>query len=224
MNHIDVQLENRAIDDQSPKYDGLTSMKKGRFLLVYLLTGLFIGAGFWLFNQHSLAIFNFIQAWGPLAPLLFLIFYALATLMFLPTMVITLAGGALFGPLLGTLYNVLGATTGAMLAFLISRHWIGDRWRQQHNPKLEKILTGVEERGWVFVALLRTFPIIPFNLVNYGLGLTRLNFRLYALATLVFLLPPELLYTYCGYASQSLLAQPELAYQKCLALLSHPLG
>ena len=66
-----------------------------------------------------------LEAWitdaGVLAPVVFMLIYALATVLFLPGSVITLAGGALFGPVLGTFYNLTGATLGAVLAFLISR-------------------------------------------------------------------------------------------------------
>ena len=200
------------------------NLSRLRIIMVYFFTLALIITGFWLFQQHSAQVFRFIQNWGTLAPLMFVLLYVIATLVFLPTMVITLAGGAIFGPVMGTVYNVLGATTGAALAFLISRYLAGDKWRNADNPKLEKLLIGVEQKGWLFLALLRLFPIIPFNLVNYGLGLTRLSFRLYIVATLIFLLPPEIIYTYCGYASQGILSHPELVYQKCLGFITHGVG
>lgn len=137
--------------------------------------------------------------------LLFVLFYCAATIMLLPTMIITLAGGALFGPFLGTVLNLTGATSGAICAFAISRYCT-QRWFLS-NKKLQtsKLIAGVERGGWQFLALLRLVPVIPFNLVNYGLGITNIKFSHYSLATLFFLLPAEILYTYCGYIGMNII-------------------
>ena len=63
---------------------------------------------------------------GPLGPLLFMLLYAVATVLFLPGSVLTLGGGVLFGPVWGTFYNLTGATLGAVLAFLIARYLASD--------------------------------------------------------------------------------------------------
>jgi len=77
------------------------------------------------------ALERWIQDAGIWAPLLFMAVYAVAAVLFLPGSVLTLAGGALFGPVLGTFYNLTGATIGATLAFLIARYlasdWVADR-------------------------------------------------------------------------------------------------
>ncbi|MDI1352209.1 MAG: TVP38/TMEM64 family protein [bacterium] len=144
---------------------------------------------------------------GWLAPVYFIIIYCFATILFLPTMILTFTGGAFFGPLLGTLFNLLGASLGACLSFLISRHLLFDWFTKKRSGKINTLVTGVEQKGWIFVALLRLFPIIPFNLVNYGMGVTKIKFRIYMLATVVFLIPAEIFYTYCGYAGMDALAK-----------------
>ena len=79
------------------------------------------------------AVENWIQNAGVLAPLVFMLVYAIGAVLFLPGMVLTLAGGALFGPVLGTFYSLTGATIGATLAFLVSRYlaseWVADNER-----------------------------------------------------------------------------------------------
>lgn len=156
---------------------------------------------------------DWINSLGWLAPILFIITYCLATLLLLPTMVLTLAGGAIFGPVIGTLINLIGATFGAAVAFLISRHLISEWFEKRKGPRLNKIIAGVEQRGWIFVALLRLFPIIPFNIVNYGLGITGIPFRLYVTTTFIFLFPPEILYTYFGYAGRDVLSNSGQFYK-----------
>jgi len=174
----------------------------------------------WIFQKHYLEIVAWINELGWLAPVLFLIIYCMATLMLLPTMVLTLAGGAIFGPVIGTLLNLFGATLGAALAFLTTRHLAYDWCARKKGERLNKLIAGVEQRGWLFVALLRLFPIIPFNLVNYGLGITGIKFRLYLITTFIFLIPAEIIYTYFGYAGMDALANPGQFYKNGGILLS----
>lgn len=96
-----------------------------------------------------------LEAWvkqaGLLGPLLFMLCYALGTVLFVPGSVLTLAGGALFGPLLGVLYNLTGATAGAALAFLIARYLAANWVEQKAGGKLKQLKEGVESEGWRFV-------------------------------------------------------------------------
>ncbi|MCX7118047.1 MAG: VTT domain-containing protein [Legionellales bacterium] len=168
------------------------------------------------FQRHATAIFTWIDTLGFLAPIFFLILYCLASLLFLPTLILTFAGGALFGPIVGTFLNLLGATIGATSAFCISRFIIFDRLSHHKNMRFNPLMLGVEKRGWQFVALLRLIPILPFHLVNYGLGITRIKFSHYFITTVIFLLPAELVFTYCGYAGMDVLT---LMTEKILKLL-----
>lgn len=165
------------------------------------------------FQHHTTDIIRGINHLGWLAPVLFILVYCLATLLLLPTMVLTLAGGALFGPVIGTLLNLVGATSGAAFAFLITRHLLFDWFSKKESLRLKRLIAGVDQKGWQFIALLRLFPIIPFNLVNYGLGITGIPFRLYLMTTFVFLIPPEIIYTYCGYAGMDVLTNPDRIYK-----------
>ncbi|CAM2930789.1 TVP38/TMEM64 family protein [Legionella worsleiensis] len=172
------------------------------------------------FQQHSIEIIHWIDDLGWLAPVLFVLVYCLATLMLLPTMVLTLAGGAIFGPIFGLLLNLLGATSGAALAFLITRHLTYNWFSQKRGEKLDKLIQGVDEKGWLFVAFLRLVPIVPFNLVNYGMGITGITFRVYLITTFVFLIPAEIIYTCFGYAGMDALAQPNNFYRNGGMLLT----
>ena len=173
-----------------------------------------------VFQKHSLEIIDWINGLGWLAPVLFIIIYVLATVLLLPTMVLTLAGGAIFGPIIGTVLNLAGATLGAAFAFLITRHLIYDWFSKKRGEKVNKLIAGVDQKGWMFVAFLRLFPIIPFNLVNYGLGITGIKFRLYLITTFIFLIPAEIIYTYFGYAGMDALSNPENIYRNGGIILS----
>lgn len=151
-----------------------------------------------------------LQAWvegsGAAGPFLFMGLYAVATVLFLPGAVLTLAGGALFGPLWGTLWNLTGATVGAALAFFIARHLGADWVTRRAGPRLQRLNEGVASEGWRFVAFVRLVPLFPFNLLNYALGLTRIPFVTYLLATWVFMLPGAFAYTWLGHAGREALS------------------
>lgn len=165
-----------------------------------------------------------LEAWvtnaGALGPLLFIALYAAATVLFLPGSLLTLAGGALFGPVWGTLYNLAGATLGAMLAFLVARYLARDWVRQRASGFLKKLLDGVDAEGWKFVAFVRLVPLFPFILLNYALGLTRIGLVAYVAASFVFMFPGALAFTYLGYAGREAIAGGEGLIQKGLLALA----
>ncbi len=143
-----------------------------------------------------------LQRFGGWAPILFLLLYALATVLFVPGSVLTVAGGALFGPIWGTLWNLTGATLGATLAFVIARYVASDWVAARNGERLGRLMRGVEEEGWRFVAFVRLVPLFPFNLMNYAFGLTRIRLREYIFASFVCMTPGALAYTYLGYAGR----------------------
>lgn len=139
---------------------------------------------------------------GRWAPVLFIGLYALAAVLFVPGSVLTIAGGALFGPVWGTLWNLLGATLGATLAFMAARYIASDWVSARAGERLGRLIRGVEEEGWRFVALVRLVPLFPFNLVNYAFGLTRIRLGEYVLASFVCMAPGAVAYTWLGYAGR----------------------
>ena len=118
-----------------------------------------------------------LDSFGIWAPVAFIALFALATVAFLPGMVFALAGGVIFGPVLGTLYNLTGATIGAVLAFMAARYVASGWVREKAGPRLDRIIRGVEDEGWRFVAFTRLVPLVPFNPLNYALGPNALSRR-----------------------------------------------
>lgn len=157
---------------------------------------------------------------GPLAWLAFMALYALATVLFLPGSVLTLAGGSLFGPVLGTFVNLTGATIGATLAFLLSPYLASDCVEQKTGGRLKQLKDGVEGEGWLFVAFARLVPLFPFNLLNYALGLSHIRLLHYLIATYVCMLPGAIAYTYLGYAGREAVAGGEDLIQKAMLALA----
>ncbi len=188
-------------------------------VLAVIVTG--IAAAFIYRDQFdAAALEQWVQEAGLAGPLVFMAIYAIATVFFLPGSVLTLAGGALFGPVLGTFYNLTGATIGAVLAFLVARYLASDWVEQKTGGRLKQLKQGVEGEGWRFVAFVRLVPLFPFNLLNYALGLTRIRFAHYLVATYLFMLPGAIAYTYFGYTGREAVAGSEGLIQKALLALA----
>jgi VTT domain/Rhodanese-like domain len=111
----------------------------------------------------------------------------------------------LFGPVWGSLWNLLGGTFGATLAFLVARYIAGDWVTHKAGGLLKRLIDGVDEEGWRFVAFVRLVPLFPFNLSNYVLGLTRIPLHHYVIATLVCMVPGAVAYTWLGHAGRGAL-------------------
>lgn len=190
---------------------------------VILFSFLIFSGSALLFNHHANDILIWIKSIGVIAPIFFCFFYIFATLFFMPTLVITFAGGALFGPLLGTFLNLIGATAGATTAFLISRYAANGWFQQQNNQKMSQLIQRVDRRGWTYLAVLRVIPILPFNLVNYGMGLTSIKLKDYFLITIICLLPPEILYTYTGYLGGNAILKGSVLHPMLIIAMSSAL-
>lgn len=190
--------------------------------LVLLITGIVL-AVIYGHNLDAAVFQSWIRNAGAAAPLLFIAIYAVATVLFLPGSVLTLAGGALFGPVLGTICNLTGATIGATLAFLVARHLAREWVEQRVGGRLGRLKRGVDAEGWRFVAFVRLVPLFPFNLLNYALGITRIRLSHYVIATGLCMLPGGFAYTYLGYAGREAVVGGQGLIQKgllALALLS----
>lgn len=149
-------------------------------------------------------LFQVALAWisdlGPWGPVFFIVFYILATVLFLPGLIPTMAAGVLFGVIRGTLLVSISSISGATLAFLIGRYlareWVAAMIRG--NQKFEAIDAAVAEEGWKIVGLTRLSPVFPFNLLNYAFGLTQVSLKDYFLASWIGMLPGTVMYVYIG--------------------------
>ena len=155
--------------------------------------------------QEWLRSFNsWVVQMGVAGIFVFIIVYAVATVLLAPGSVLTIGAGFVFGLWKGFLAVSVGATLGASLAFLIARFIARDKVEAiaRRNEKFRKIDNAIGKQGAKLVFLLRLNPVIPFNLSNYFYGLTGVKFWPYVFASWSGMIPGTFLYVYIGTASK----------------------
>ncbi|WP_242044239.1 TVP38/TMEM64 family protein [Leptolyngbya sp. FACHB-1624] len=179
-------------------------LKKSRFWLQVLLGNVLVislGIAFYHFNLHTFLqnVLIWIKGLGAIGILVFIVVYNLATLLFVPGSLLTLGGGAIYGVFWGSIYVVIAATFGAIIAFLVGRYfargWVSQRI--QGHPRFQAIDKAVAQEGLKIVLLTRLSPIFPFNLLNYAFGVTCVSLKDYAIGS-IGMIPGSVMYVYLG--------------------------
>lgn len=146
-----------------------------------------------------LRVLDWINGLGVVGGLAFIAIYIVATVAFLPGSILTLGAGVIFGVVVGSVYVFVGATLGAIAAFLVGRYLARD-WVSRKiadNANFSAIDQAVAEEGFKIVLLTRLSPVFPFNLLNYAFGLTGVSLKNYTLGS-VGMIPGTLMYVYLG--------------------------
>jgi uncharacterized membrane protein YdjX (TVP38/TMEM64 family) len=196
-------LESTAVADQQPA-------RKRPAWIRWLPLLLVLGLGAWMLRQFPIqallqSLLERIAGLGLWAPVIFILAYALATVLLIPGSVLTLGAGAAFGLGWGLVWVTLGANLGAHAAFFVGRYFARD-WVARKiagHAGFSVIDQAVAEEGWKIVGLTRLSPAFPFTFLNYAFGLTRVSFRHYAVATFFGMMPGTVLYVYLGALAQA---------------------
>jgi uncharacterized membrane protein YdjX (TVP38/TMEM64 family) len=152
---------------------------------------------------------------------IFFAVYAAAAALSLPVAgVLSLTGGALFGRWLALVVVDLAATVGATGAFLASRYLFRDAVVRHFGPRLRALDEGVERNGAWYLLSLRLVPLVPFFLINLGMGLTRMRARTFAAVSLVGMLPGAFLYTNAGEALRNIASPRDVLSPEVLVALA----
>ncbi len=129
------------------------------------------------------------------APVLFVVLYVAASALAMPGAILTLAGGAVFGPFWGTVLTMVGANLGATAAFFIARSLGRDGVERLAGARLKTFDDAICDYGFQCLLVLRLIPLVPFNALNFAFGLTALRWPTYAIATALGILPGTIVYT-----------------------------
>jgi len=142
----------------------------------------------------SEGIKSYVDSCGMFGPIIYMVMFSV-----IPSgAIIAIAGGMAFGMGLGTLYTMLGALIGATTAFYISRLLGRDFVMKLTRGRLRSFDDGVEKHGFKLILVMRLIPIIPFNLISFGAGLTKMKFRDYIMATVIGIVPGVIVFTNLG--------------------------
>jgi uncharacterized membrane protein YdjX (TVP38/TMEM64 family) len=150
--------------------------------------------------HHLLHWMQAIQAAGWEGGLMFIGLFALCCVVFFPASFLTFAAGAVYGFWLGTLLVLIGNGLGSLLCLLLTRY-LFRRWATRYFKKwqrVNRVIDAVQHDGWKIVFLTRLSPMMPFSLINYALGLTRLSAWRFLLATEIGSIPAIAVYVYMG--------------------------
>jgi len=133
-----------------------------------------------------------------LSVLLYLLVYILTALAVPGALILTVAGGVLFHTFPGLIYATVGATTGGVLAFLLSRYILGNWLQARYDARLKQFNCELKQYGHLYLMTARLIPVFPFFLVSYFCGLTGLSLRTFTWATAAGVLPACIAYTFAG--------------------------
>lgn len=138
-----------------------------------------------------------IKSYGKWGPILYIIVYAIRPIIFFPATLLTTVSGALFGPIGGIIYTIIGENLSANFAFILGRYF-GRHFVAEHERGwVKKIDQKIQKNGFMTVLFMRLL-YFPFDLTNYGCGLTSVRHRDYALATFVGILPGLITFVLLG--------------------------
>ncbi|HJM81986.1 MAG TPA: TVP38/TMEM64 family protein [Nitrospinota bacterium] len=164
-------------------------------LIITLAVAIFYTTGVNVYFQQNY-LDKLVTDMGIWAPLGYLFIYIVATLLGVPGTILSIIGGIAFGPYLGTLLIVIGATLGACGAFILAKFLIRDFIENKFGNALwfKKLDDGMKNNGLNFVLFIRLVPVFPFNAINYAFGLTNVRLRDYLIGTFIGIIPASFVY------------------------------
>lgn len=147
-------------------------------------------------NMQKLKVW--IEGFGALGPVVYMGIYIAAALFFLPGLPLALLAGIAFGPIMGGVWALTGATIGATAACFVARYAarsMVEGWAQT-NPAFKKIDEGVEKQGWRMLMITRLVPVFPYNIQNYAYGLTKINIVTFFVVSFICMAPGAFAFTF----------------------------
>jgi uncharacterized membrane protein YdjX (TVP38/TMEM64 family) len=161
------------------------------FLLIVVLVVLYLAARQFGLREQLGRLERWVDGFGAVGPLVFVVFYAVLTVLWFPSSLLTGAAGGLFGALGGFVISLTGSMLSAAISFLIARYlmprrfraWVASSRSFQHLDRL------VKRQGGLVVLSTRLANVLPFAFVNYGFGITAIRLRTYLLWTFLGKIP-----------------------------------
>ncbi len=169
-------------------------------------------------KQHRQSLIAFVRQNYAFSAAAFVAGYILTTALSIPgAVILTLAGGFLFGTIAATLYVIVGATAGALLAFLSARYLVGYRLQEKYQSQLQRFNDEIGRSGANYLLVLRFIPVFPFFLINFLAGLTKIPVGTFLWTTAVGIVPGTTVFAFAGQQIGSINSLSEILSRKVLA-------
>jgi len=196
------------MQNQIPTARSAHKPSMGKWILAFVIVCT-IGSFFFFDLGHYLSLdalkhnrdrlLDFTELHYAVSVVLFIVTYVVVAGLALPgAVILTLAGGFLFGSVLGTVFVNIGATTGAVAAFLAARYLLREWVEHAFGAWLKPLQEGIARDAFTYLLTLRLIPIFPFFALNLVSGLTRMSVGSYASATALGIIPGSFVYAYAG--------------------------
>lgn len=179
----------------------LKKKNRGVYIILLLIIGTtmyFCQTSEMFENFNVNAIKEYINSFGIFAPIVYIIMFTLVPLTLFPDSILALAGGMVFGVFWGGIYTIIGAACGGSIAFFISRYLGRGMVEKLIKHKLDLFENGVEKKGFLLVIILRLIPLIPFDIISYGAGLSKIKYNDFILGTMIGIIPGVFIYANLG--------------------------
>ena len=162
---------------------------------------------------------TYINSFGMMAPVVYIIMFTLVPLTLFPDSILAVSGGMVFGVFYGTIYTIIGALFGATLSFFIARFLGRGIVNKLVHNKGKWFEDGVEKRGFLIILALRLIPLVPFDIISYGAGLSKIKFKDFFAASAVGIIPGVIVFTNLGDKSLKVTSPEFIAALGMLILL-----
>lgn len=205
----------------------ISAMKKiiGLWKPIIFICGiilLFILNIFYDIGGNLSGMLDWIDTFGFFGPMIFIFLYIGATIAAVPGTILGVSAGVIFGSFLGVILVSIGSTVGAAICFLIGRYIAREsieKWLV-NNERFQRLDQLTEDHGVYIIAITRLIPIFPFNIINYGFGLTRVSFKTYVFWSWLCMLPGTILFVVGGDVLTRFITTGELSFDLIAILVS----
>jgi uncharacterized membrane protein YdjX (TVP38/TMEM64 family) len=157
-----------------------------------------------------------LDAWGPVV---YIAVYILRPLIFFPAGILSAAAGVIWGPSLGFLYLQIAANISSTVEFLIARYFARSSVEKFIKGKMSGLDEKIEKHGFLTVLLIRIIPNVAWDIQNLSLGVTKVKFRDYFLATLIGIIPGSFAFVFFGASLIKVLFNPKNVWIIGIAIL-----
>ena len=142
---------------------------------------------------------RFIKSYGKFSFLCFIIIYSLKPILFIvPTSLLTVIAGNIFGPFVGLALSMFSSFIAASIAFYLARFFGKPLVDKLIGKKTLKLDENIEKNGFIIMLLMRLSIVFPFDPLGYASGLTKIKYRDFILGTMLGILPEMTVYSFMG--------------------------